>query len=107
MGHMQFMPSTMLKHGVDADGDGRINIWRSLPDAFASAANYLARTGWHKDEPAAVEVRLPESFDYSLAHLLNRKSTADWSKLGVVDIDGKPLPALDNAAILLLSLIHI
>ncbi len=101
MGHMQFMPSTMLKHGVDADGDGRINIWRSLPDAFSSAANYLARTGWHKDEPAMTEVKLPNNFDYSLAHLLNRKSTADWSKLGVVDIDGKPLPALDNAAILL------
>jgi membrane-bound lytic murein transglycosylase B len=41
MGHMQFMPSTFVKHGVDADNDGRINIWTSLPDAFASAANYL------------------------------------------------------------------
>lgn len=101
MGHMQFMPSTMLKHGVDADGDGRINIWTSLPDAFASAANYLARTGWHKDEPAAVEVKLPENFDYSLAQLNNRKSVADWVKLSVFNIDGSALPALDNAAILL------
>ncbi|HNV89288.1 MAG TPA: lytic murein transglycosylase [Methylotenera sp.] len=101
MGHMQFMPSTMLKHGVDADGDGRINIWTSLPDAFASAANYLEKTGWRKGGLAMSEVKLPEHFDYSLAHLLNRKSTADWSKLGVVDIDGNPLPVLDNAAILL------
>ena len=101
MGHMQFMPSTMLKHGVDSDGDGRINIWTSLPDAFASAANYLARTGWHKDEPAAMEVKLPANFDYSLAQLQNRKTTAVWLQLGVVDIDEKPLPALDNAAILL------
>ncbi|MGB7817073.1 MAG: lytic murein transglycosylase [Methylotenera sp.] len=101
MGHMQFMPSTMLKHGVDADGDGRINIWTSLPDAFASAANYLARTGWHKDESAAMEVKLPANFDYSLAQLQNRKTTAAWSQLGVVDIDEKPFPALDNAAILL------
>jgi lytic murein transglycosylase len=101
MGHMQFMPSTLLKHGVDADGDGRINIWTSLPDAFASAANYLAKTGWRKDEPAAAEVKLPANFDYSLAHLNNRKSVADWVKLGVFDIEDKALPALDNAAILL------
>ena len=46
MGNMQFMPSTMLKYGVDADGDGRINIWTSLPDSFASAANYLNKAGW-------------------------------------------------------------
>jgi len=101
MGHMQFMPSTFLKHGVDADSDGRINIWTSLPDAFASAANYLAKTGWRKSELTSIEVKLPENFDYSLAQLHNRKSTADWSQLGVVDIDNNALPALDNAAILL------
>jgi membrane-bound lytic murein transglycosylase B len=101
MGHMQFMPSTMIKHGVDADGDGRINIWTSLPDAFASAANYLSKAGWHKDEPAAIEVKLPIAFQYSQALLNIRKPTADWTKLGVTNIDGRPLPALDNAAILL------
>ncbi|MES2501256.1 MAG: lytic murein transglycosylase, partial [Pseudomonadota bacterium] len=52
-GHMQFMPSTLLKYGVDADMDGRINIWTSLPDAFSSAANYLSKVGWRKDEAAA------------------------------------------------------
>jgi membrane-bound lytic murein transglycosylase B len=101
MGHMQFMPSTLLKHGVDADGDGRINIWTSLPDAFASAANYLANTGWRKDEPVALEVKLPANFDYSLAQLNSRKNTVDWSSLGVLDIEGKALPVLENAAILL------
>lgn len=101
MGHMQFMPSTLLKHGVDADGDGRINIWTSLPDAFASAANYLAKTGWRKDEPAMKEVKLPANFDYSLAQLSNRKSVADWVKLGVFAIDESAMPALDNVAIVL------
>ena len=101
MGHMQFMPSTLLKHGVDADGDGRINIWTSLPDAFASAANYLAKTGWRKDEPAIKEVKLPTNFDYSLAQLSNRKSVADWVKLGVFAIDESAMPALDNVAIVL------
>lgn len=101
MGHMQFMPSTLLKHGVDADGDGRINIWTSLPDAFASAANYLAKTGWRKDEPAALEVKLPENFDYSLAHYNHRKSVVEWSKLDVLDMGNKALPSLENAAIVL------
>ena len=41
MGQMQFMPSTLIKYGVDADGDGRINMMSSLPDIFSSAANYL------------------------------------------------------------------
>ena len=101
MGHMQFMPSTLLKHGVDADGDGRINIWTSLPDAFASAANYLAKIGWRKDEPVAIEVTLPANFDYSMAQLNSRKSVAQWVNLGVFDIANKALPALDSAAIVL------
>ena len=101
MGHMQFMPSTLLKYGVDADLDGKINVWTSLPDAFSSAANYLAKTGWVKDEPAMMEVKLPADFDYSLAQLNNRKSAERWSILGVRDMDNNLLPALDNAAIIL------
>jgi membrane-bound lytic murein transglycosylase B len=101
MGHMQFMPSTLLKYGVDADGDGRFNVWTSLPDAFASAANYLAKTGWRKDEPVAIEVKLPANFDYSLAQINSRKSVADWVRLGVFNIDDSALPALENAAIVL------
>ncbi len=101
MGHMQFMPSTMLKHGVDADFDGKINIWNSLPDAFSTAANYLAKTGWHKDEPAAIEVKLPANFDYAQAQLTSRKSVADWVRLGVLNIDDSALPALESAAIVL------
>ena len=101
MGHMQFMPSTLLKYGVDADGDGRFNIWTSLPDAFASAANYLSKIGWRKDEPTAIEVTLPANFDYSLAQINSRKSVADWVRLGVFNIDDSALPALENAAIVL------
>jgi membrane-bound lytic murein transglycosylase B len=101
MGNMQFMPSTLLKHGVDADGDGHINIWTSLPDSFASAANYLNKAGWQKGEIAMLEVKLPANFNYNLAQLHNRKSASNWERLGVTAIDGQPLPALDNAAILL------
>jgi membrane-bound lytic murein transglycosylase B len=101
MGHMQFMPSTLMQYGVDADGDGRISITKSLPDAFASAANYLSNIGWHHEEPVALEVKLPDNFDYSQAQLLNRKNTADWRELGVLLADGKSLPDLENTAIVL------
>lgn len=101
MGHMQFMPSTLLKYGVDADADGRINIWTSLDDAFTSAANYLAQVGWRKDEVTAIEVKLPANFDYQLAQLNNRKTSQAWESLGVTTIDDTPLPAQENAAILL------
>ena len=101
MGHMQFMPSTMLKYGVDADGDGRINLSTSLDDAFASAANYLAQVGWRKDEPISLQVKLPAHFDYQQAQLSQRKTTREWQKLGVVDVNEAPLPMLENAAILL------
>ena len=101
MGNMQFMPSTMLKYGVDADGDGRINIWTSLPDSFASAANYLNKAGWQKGEIAMLEVKLPANFNYNLAQLQSRKSASNWERLGVTVMDDQPLPAQDNAAILL------
>ncbi|MES2547629.1 MAG: lytic murein transglycosylase [Pseudomonadota bacterium] len=101
MGHMQFMPSTLLKYGVDADADGRINIWNSLPDAFSSAANYLNKVGWRKDEVAAIEVKLPAHFDYSQARLNYRQQASDWAKLGVRDMAGNALPNHANAAILL------
>ena len=101
MGHMQFMPSTLLKYGVDADDDGRIDIWKSKPDAFASAANYISRVGWRYNEPIATEVKLPVNFDYALARLNNRKSTLEWVNLGVKDIRNNVIPTLENTAIVM------
>jgi membrane-bound lytic murein transglycosylase B len=95
MGQMQFMPSTFLDNAVDADGDGRKDLWRSLPDALESGALYLNRVGWKKDELWGREVRLPESFDYGQAVLGLKKPVNEWSVLGVTLADGKPLPKSD------------
>jgi lytic murein transglycosylase len=62
MGNMQFMPSTFMRWGVDRDGNGRIDLWHSLPDAFASAGNFLRGIGWKPPLPAAEEVILPRGF---------------------------------------------
>lgn len=82
-GHMQFMPTTFITYAVDGDEDGRIDIVNSEADAFASAANYLSQAGWRKDEPAIIEVQLPENFQWQNAQLILRKSIRDWSRLGV------------------------
>lgn len=102
MGQMQFMPSTFLSYGVDGDGDGRKDLWQSLPDAFHSAANYLRQIGWRSDEIWGREVMLPANFDYEAARLDIRKPLRDWSKLGVRQADGKPLAktAINGAIVL-------
>lgn len=82
-GNMQFMPTTFMLYAVDGDGDNLIDVVDSLPDAFASAANYLSKVGWRTDEPAMLEVQLPDDFDWSSAQLSARKSVEEWSRLGV------------------------
>lgn len=66
MGNFQFMPSTYLEYGVDYDNDGYIDLWNSLPDALASAANYLSSEGWNPKLPWGREVFLPKKFDWTL-----------------------------------------
>lgn len=82
-GNMQFMPTTFMLYAVDGDGDNLIDVVDSLPDAFASAANYLSRVGWRANEPAMLEVQLPEDFDWKSAQLSVRKPVEEWSRLGV------------------------
>jgi membrane-bound lytic murein transglycosylase B len=92
MGHMQFMPSTFRRHAVDYTGDGRKDIWNSLPDAFASASGFLSDIGWRKGERWGREVLLPDDFDLALAGMHTKKSVNAWAKLGVRQANGKPLP---------------
>ena len=95
MGQCQFLPSTFARFGKDGDGDGRIDIWNSLPDIFASAANFLSKSGWRGDEAWGREVRLPKPFDYSQATLDISHPIADWQKIGIRRIDGSDLPVAD------------
>lgn len=102
MGHLQFIPSTFTRYAVDEDGDGKRDIWNSLPDTFGSAANYLSSIGWVADKTWGREVKLPAGFDISLAASSIRKPLREWSKLGVRSMDGGPLPAADIDAMLVL-----
>src|SRR5229473_1893170 len=69
MGLTQFLPSEFYKYAVDFDGDGRRDIWNSVPDALASAAKQLAEKGWQKGQRWAYEVRVPKAVDCTLADL--------------------------------------
>lgn len=100
MGHTQFLPSVYLKYAVDADGDGKRDIWNSIPDVLTSTANFLAQSGWRPSEPWGVEVRLPAGFDYSRTELSQRQDSDAWAAQGVRATNGQPLPVMRDASIL-------
>lgn len=106
MGHMQFMPSTFLRYAKDMDGDGRRDLWGSIPDAMGSAANFLRQLGWIPDLNWGQEVRLPPAFDYSLAGRDQMLSHAEWAKLGVTATSGMPLAPTEQKAALLVPAGH-
>ena len=93
MGQPQFMPSSFLRFARDYDGDGRRDIWGTLPDVFASAANYLASSGWQTDQTWGREVRLPAGFKTGLIGATTVKPLSEWARLGVRNTDGGALPA--------------
>src|SRR5690606_25130023 len=92
MGQTQFIPTTYNEHAVDFDGNGKRDIWHTEADALASAANYLRASNWQSGAPWGQEVRLPASFDYTLADMSIRKTLAEWSALGVQDARGRAVP---------------
>ena len=91
MGHTQFMPSTFNRLAVDHDGDGRRDIWGTIPDALASTANYLAQHGWQRGEPWGYEVRLPAGFDLALSGATTGRPLQFWRDRGVLRADGGAL----------------
>jgi len=98
MGQTQFMPAAFRQYAIDGDGDGKRDIWRSLPDVFASTAGYLAAHGWRSGQPWGAEVRLPANFPWELAEIDVAKTVAEWRKLGVRRADGKVLPKVHSPA---------
>lgn len=98
MGQLQFMPSVFYQHGVDGDGDGKIDIWNSLPDIFHSAANFLSKSGWKGDERWGREVLLPDDFDFALAGTNIRKPLQEWRDLGLLQTSGAPIPVANMQA---------
>jgi len=101
MGHTQFIPTTYLTYAVDFRGDGRRDIWSDDPtDGLASAANYLARSGWTRGQPWGIEVRLPAGFDRGQTGRGTTRPVSDWTAQGLRDMDGRPVPDHGAASVI-------
>ncbi len=107
MGHTQFMPSTFLAHATDQDGDGRKDLWGSVPDAMGSAAKYLSALHWRFGYTWGREVKLPAGFDIDLASVSasareTKLPLSRWASLGVRRANGTVLPQADIDASLVI-----
>ena len=115
MGQTQFMPSSYLAHGQDFDGDGRRDIWGTLPDVFASIANYMKAYGWQVGHAWGREVKLPAGGAEPLVEAIGLRESgcrasreltvaiplARCQALGVRTVTGGALPKADRMASLL------
>lgn len=95
MGQTQFIPTTFVAYAVDMDGDGRRNIWTSIPDALGSAANYLKKAGWDTGRTWGYEVKLPSGFNTGTT---SKRSLASWADLGIRRINGAAFPRPSDKA---------
>ena len=81
-GNFQFMPTTFEAYAVDADKNGSKSLVSSIPDSFASAANFLRAMGWKKGQIWGREVLLPENFNWATLHT-QKQNVSEWIKLGI------------------------
>lgn len=96
LGQPQFLPSHYLKYAVDFDGDGKRDIWNSVPDTLASIAHYLREVGWNPERGWGLEASVPANVACTLEGPEQGKPYEEWAELGVTRIDGGPLPAKDS-----------
>jgi lytic murein transglycosylase len=104
LGQTQMMPSEYNHYGVDFDGDGKRDLIHSVPDVLASTASYLHGLGWKRGEPWLTEVRVPANLPWGQADLSTSLPRAKWASYGVTLVNGRPLPADNLAASLLLPM---
>jgi lytic murein transglycosylase len=104
LGQTQMMPSEYNQYGVDYDGDGKRDLIHSTADVLGSTAHYLQGLGWKRGEPWLTEVRVPASMPWDQADLSIALPRAKWAGFGVTLVDGRPLPADNLPASLLLPM---
>lgn len=98
LGQPQFMPSKFLAYAVDFDGDGRKDIWDSVPDTLASIAHYLQAHGWQSGRDWGFEARVPANVSCSSEGPDRGRKIADFVADGVTRISGRPFPASEIGA---------
>ena len=97
VGLTQFLPSEYYKHGVDLDGDGKIDLFHSVPDALASAASQLLDKGWQRGLRWAYEVTAPADVDCTMGVPEVTRPIGEWLRSGYVPVRGQKLSAAEQA----------
>jgi len=105
-GNFQFMPSTIKTYAIDYDGNNKIELKESLNDSIASAANYINKIGWKKNQPCFYRVKLTKGIkekyiNSSARNISNRISISKWKKYGVIKFDGSEFETNLKAALIL------
>ena len=85
MGHTQFIPTSYQAYKRDGDGDGKVDIWNSVPDALMTAANLLKKNGWRPGQTWGYEVRLPRG---GVGRNGETRTLAEWTRLGFKRANG-------------------
>lgn len=98
LGQPQFMPSSFLKYAVDFDGDGRRDIWRSVPDALGSIANYLVKSGWQSGRDWGFEVTIPNGVSCAQEGPDRARPIREWAGQGIARVSGRPFPPAEAGA---------
>jgi lytic murein transglycosylase len=98
LGQPQFMPSSYLKYAVDFDGDGRRDIWDSVPDALASIAHYLQKEGWERGRDWGFEVNIPLYISCAQEGPDRAKPISAWAASGITRVSSKAFPTSDLKA---------
>lgn len=102
---VQKLPSDIINHAVDGDGDGRIDLQNSVPDSILSAASMLRAKGWRANEPWMHEVALPGGLDLTQTGLRTELTVSQWQQLGVRPAHGN-LPSGNMRASIILPQGH-
>jgi lytic murein transglycosylase len=84
IGQVQMLPGDIIEHGIDADGNGRVDLKTSSPDALFSGAAMLTSLGWRPNQPWLQEVTLPDDFPWTESGLDVTRSGKEWAGMGVV-----------------------
>ena len=100
IGHVQMLPGDILRLGIDGDGDGRVLMKQSAPDAILTAGALLAHHGWRRGEPWLVEVEAAQDMDWSLSGFGRERRVSDWAARGVVPRAGSVPQGLEAALVL-------
>lgn len=97
LGQPQFMPGSYLKYAVDFDGDGKRDIWNSVPDTLASIANYLVRNGWQKGRDWGFEITIADGVSCAQEGPDRAKPVSAWASAGISRISGRAFPSSESS----------